>query len=167
MLLPFVRDIFAEVEQLPAFRRATSHLRESTERISVSGLSPAAKALIVVLLQRRLERPIILVTADNRAAEDLLPILGAFAELTGSADPDSIVTLPARDVLPFQNLSPIPRFRKSAPLPSGELPPAALPSSFRRSQPPPSFSVRPNTTPTSLASFAVAKLSISKSSFST
>ena len=112
MLLPFVREIFAEVELLPAFRRASSHLRESTGRISVTGLSPAAKALIIVLLQRRLERPFILVVPDNRAAEDLLPVLGAFAELTGSADPDSIVTLPARDVLPFQNLSPHPEIQE-------------------------------------------------------
>src|ERR1700690_2284153 len=112
MLLPFVREIFAEVELLPAFRRASSHLRESTGRISVTGLSPAAKALIVVLLQRRLERPFILVVADNRAAEDLLPVLAAFAELTGAADPDSIVSLPARDVLPFQNLSPHPEIQE-------------------------------------------------------
>ncbi len=112
MLLPFVREIFAEVEQLPAFRRASSHLRESTGRISVTGLSPAAKALIVVMLQRRLERPFILVVADNRAAEDLLPVLGAFAELTGSADSDSIVSVPARDVLPFQNLSPHPEIQE-------------------------------------------------------
>ena len=112
MLLPFVREIFAEVEQLPAFRRASSHLRESTGRIRVTGLSPAAKALIVILLQRRVERPFVLVVPDNRAAEDLLPVLAAFAELTGAADPDSIVTLPARDVLPFQNLSPHPEIQE-------------------------------------------------------
>src|ERR1700690_3754848 len=112
MLLPFVREIFAEVELLPAFRRAASHLRESTGRISVSGLSPAAKALITVLLQRRAERPVIVVVPDNRAAEDLAPVLAAFAELTGAADPDSIVPLPARDVLPFQNLSPHPEIQE-------------------------------------------------------
>jgi len=112
MLLPFVREIFAEVEQLPAFRRATSHLRESAGRISVSGLNPAAKALITVLLQRRAERPFIVVVPDNRAAEDLQPVLAAFAELTGAADPDSIVTLPARDVLPYQNLSPHPEIQE-------------------------------------------------------
>src|SRR5271157_3777354 len=112
MLLPFVREIFAEVEQLPAFRRASSHLRESTGRIRVTGLSPTAKALIVVMLQRRVERPFVLVVPDNRAAEDLLPVLAAFAELTGAADPDSIVSLPARDVLPFQNLSPHPEIQE-------------------------------------------------------
>ena len=53
-----------------------------------------------------------LVVADNRAADDLLPVLAAFAELTGAADPASIVTLPARDVLPFQNLSPHPEIQE-------------------------------------------------------
>jgi transcription-repair coupling factor (superfamily II helicase) len=112
MLLPFVRDMFAEVEQLPAFTRAASHLRESAGRMSVTGLSSAAKALIIVLLRRTVERPFVLVVADNRAAEDLLPILRAFCELTGAADPDSVVTLPARDVLPFQNLSPHPEIQE-------------------------------------------------------
>jgi transcription-repair coupling factor (superfamily II helicase) len=112
MLLPFVREIFAEVEQLPAFTRASSHLREGAGRISVTGLSSAAKALILILLRRTVERPFVLVVADNRAAEELLPVLRAFCELTGAADPDSIVNLPARDVLPFQNLSPHPEIQE-------------------------------------------------------
>src|SRR5437899_390021 len=112
MLLPFVRELFAEVEQLPAFKRAASHLRESAERISVTGLSSAAKALIIILLRRTVERPFVLVVADNRAAEELMPVLSAFCELTGAADPDSVVSLPARDVLPFQNLSPHPEIQE-------------------------------------------------------
>src|SRR3984957_14610247 len=112
MLLPFVRELFAEVEQLPAFTRAASYLRESAGRMSVTGLSAAAKALIIVLLRRTVERPFVLVVADNRAAEELLPVLRAFCELSGAADPDSVVTLPARDVLPFQNLSPHPEIQE-------------------------------------------------------
>ena len=112
MLLPFVREIFAEVELLPAFTRAASHLRERAGRMSVTGLSSAAKALIIVLLRRTVERPFVLVVADNRAAEELLPVLRAFCELTGAADPDSVVSLPARDVLPFQNLSPHPEIQE-------------------------------------------------------
>ena len=112
MLLPFVREIFAEVEQLPGFTRAASHLRESAGRMSVTGLSPAAKALIVVLLRRAVERPFVLAVTDNRAAEDLLPVLRTFCELTGAVDPDSVVSLPARDVLPFQDLSPHPEIQE-------------------------------------------------------
>src|SRR5690349_20926171 len=57
MLLPFVRELFADVETLPAFTRVASHLREGTGRIRVSGLSPTAKALLLVLLRRMTDRP--------------------------------------------------------------------------------------------------------------
>jgi transcription-repair coupling factor (superfamily II helicase) len=108
MALPFVRELFADVEKLTAFSRVASRLKEGTGRISVSGLTPTAKALLLVLAQKAASRPLIFIVSDNRAAEDVLPVQQGFAELTGSADPESIVTLPTRDVLPFQNLSPHP-----------------------------------------------------------
>src|SRR5215472_8138937 len=106
MLLPFVRELFADVELLPGFARVASHLKEGTGRIRVSGLSPTAKALLFVLLRRASEHPLIVVVNDNRAMEDLVPVLRGFCELTAACEPDSVVSLPARDVLPFQNLSP-------------------------------------------------------------
>jgi transcription-repair coupling factor (superfamily II helicase) len=112
MLLPFVRELFADVEKLSAFARVASHLREGTERTRVSGLTPTAKALLLVLLQRRAERPLIVVVNDNRAVEDFVPILQGFCELTAACDPDAVVSLPARDVLPFQNLSPHPELQE-------------------------------------------------------
>src|SRR6202521_6442102 len=65
MLLPFVRDLFADVEKLPAFARVASHLKEGTGRIRVSGLTPTAKALLLVLLQKVTERALIVVVPDN------------------------------------------------------------------------------------------------------
>jgi transcription-repair coupling factor (superfamily II helicase) len=112
MLLPFVRDLFVDVEKLPAFARAASHLKEGTGRIRVSGLTPPAKALLLVLFQRAASRPLIFVVNDNRAVEDFLPVLRGFAELTSACDPGSIISLPARDVLPFQNLSPHPELQE-------------------------------------------------------
>jgi transcription-repair coupling factor (superfamily II helicase) len=112
MVLPFVRDLFADVEKLPAFSRVASHLKEATGRIRVSGLVPPAKALFLVLLQRSAGRPLVVVVSDNRAAEDLIPVLEAFHELSGGTDPGSIVGLPARDVLPFQNLSSHPEIQE-------------------------------------------------------
>src|ERR1700745_2862095 len=112
MALPFVRELFADVEKLPAFARVASRLKEGTGRISVAGLTPTAKALLLVLAQRTIARPLIFVVSDNRAAEELLPIAQGFAELTNSAEPESIVTLPTRDVLPFQNLSPHPEIQE-------------------------------------------------------
>jgi transcription-repair coupling factor (superfamily II helicase) len=112
MVLPFVREVFADVQKIPAFLRATSHLKESTGRIRVSGVTPTAKALLLVLLQRAVERPIVVVASDNRSAEDMVPVLKGFADLTGAVDSPSIVSVPARDVLPFQNLSPHPEIQE-------------------------------------------------------
>src|SRR5215472_10541833 len=112
MALPFVRELFVDVEKLPVFSRVASHLKEGTGRIRVSGVTPSGKALLLTLLGRAANRPIIFVVADNRAAEDVLPVLQGLAELTGAAEPDSIVSLPSRDVLPFQNLSPHPEIQE-------------------------------------------------------
>jgi transcription-repair coupling factor (superfamily II helicase) len=112
MLLPFVRELFVDVEKLPAFARVASHLKEGTGRIRVSGLTPTAKALLLVLFQRAAQRPIIFVVNDNRAVEDFLPVLRGFCELTAACDPDSVISLPARDVLPYQNLSPHPELQE-------------------------------------------------------
>jgi transcription-repair coupling factor (superfamily II helicase) len=106
MVLPFVRELFADVEKSEAFARAASHLKSGAGRISVSGLTPTAKALHLVLLQRAAGRPLLVLVSDNRAAEDAVPVLRAFAELTGAVEPTSILALPAYDVLPYENLSP-------------------------------------------------------------
>src|SRR3984893_6394697 len=112
MALPFVRDLFADVEKLPVFLRVVSHLRANTGRIGVSGLNLSAKALLIPELQKALGRPLIVVTRNNETADELLPVVHAFAELMGGASPDSVVSLPTRDVLPFQNLSPHPEIQE-------------------------------------------------------
>jgi len=111
MVLSFVRDLFADVEKLPPFSRVTSHLHEGTGRMSVTGLVPTAKALLLVLLQRASGRPFLVVVPDNRAAEDLVPVLLAFRGLLGG-NQNSIAALPSGDVLPFQNLSPHPEIQE-------------------------------------------------------
>jgi len=112
MVLPFVRDLFADVEKLAAFQRVASHLKEGTGRIRISGLLPTAKALTLALLQRTAGRPLIVIVPDNRAGEDLVPVLQAFHELVGGGEAESIFSLPTRDVLPFQNLSPHPEIQE-------------------------------------------------------
>src|SRR4051812_20785822 len=106
MILPFVRELFADVENLPAFQRVTTHLRTATGRIRVSGLTPTAKTLISSLLPHALNRPIALIVPDNKAAEAMLPEVQAFGELAGTVSPEVVVLLPAYDVLPFENMSP-------------------------------------------------------------
>jgi transcription-repair coupling factor (superfamily II helicase) len=112
MLLPFVRELFVDVQKLPAFARVASHLKEGTGRMRVSGLTPTAKALLLVLFRRFAGRPLIFVVKDNHAVEEFVPMLRGFCELTSACDSESIVALPARDVLPFQNLSPHPELQE-------------------------------------------------------
>ena len=83
MLLPFVRELFADVEMLPAFTRVASHLREGTGRIRVSGLSPTAKALLLVLLLSG-GRPAIVIEHITRLRPDLRPDWAQPAQPGGS-----------------------------------------------------------------------------------
>jgi len=108
MILPFVREIFAELEHSSAFDRVQRHLNLGTGRRRVSGLTATARSLFVPLLARAARQPVILIVADNKAAESLEPVLRAGCELTGAIDPGRVVRFPAHDVLPFENLSPHP-----------------------------------------------------------
>src|SRR6266480_2547688 len=112
MVLPFVRDLFADAEKLPAFSRVVSHLRANAGRIIVSGLTLSAKALLISELQKAGGRPLVVIVRNNEAADEYLPVLQAYCQLIGGAAADSVVSLPARDVLPFQNLSPHPEIQE-------------------------------------------------------
>jgi len=108
MILPFVREIFAELEHSTAFDRVRRHLSLGTGRRRVSGLTATARSIYIPLLARAARRPVIVIVADNKAAEALEPTLRAGCELTGAIAPELVVRLPAHDVLPFENLSPHP-----------------------------------------------------------
>jgi transcription-repair coupling factor (superfamily II helicase) len=108
MILPFVREIFAELEHSTAFDRVRRHLGLATGRRRVSGLTATARALYIPLFAKAAKEPVIVVVPDNKAAEALELALRAGCELTGAIDPKRVLRLPAHDVLPFENLSPHP-----------------------------------------------------------
>ncbi|MGP8269397.1 MAG: transcription-repair coupling factor [Terracidiphilus sp.] len=108
MILPFVREIFAELEHSSGFERVRRHLSLGAGRRRVSGLTSTARSLYLPLMARAARQLVIVVVADNKAAEALEPMLEAGCELTGAVDPSAVVRFPAHDVLPFENLSPHP-----------------------------------------------------------
>src|SRR4051812_31703916 len=112
MILPFVREILADAEKSTAFQRAAALLKARAGRIRVSGLTSTGKALHLALLRRAVSKPLLVIVANNRAGEELLPVLRSFCDLTGAARPDAVVMLPAYDVLPFENLSPHPEIQE-------------------------------------------------------
>ncbi len=113
MILPFVREFFADVERLPAFARAIARVKGDAGRTRVSGLTFTGKALFYPLLQHAIARPLAILVEDNRRVDELLPVVRSLAELSGSVSPDAVVALPAYDVLPFENQSPHPEIQES------------------------------------------------------
>ena len=113
MILPFVRELFADVEESAAFARAVTQVKRGAGGIRVSGLTPTGKALFYSLLHRATARPLIITVSNNRAMDDLLPVVRALGELTGALSPEQVVALPAYDVLPFENLSPHPEIQET------------------------------------------------------
>jgi len=71
-------------------------------------MTATARALYLPLMARAAKQPVVVVVADNKAAEALEALLKAGCELTGAVDPAQVVRFPAHDVLPFENLSPHP-----------------------------------------------------------
>jgi len=112
MILPFVRDLLADLENSPAFEQARRHLSLARGRRRVSGLTSSARALYVPLFARAADAPIVVVVPDNKAADALQVALRAGCDLTGAIPPSRVLKLPAHDVLPFENLSPHPEIQE-------------------------------------------------------
>ncbi|QHS52451.1 transcription-repair coupling factor [Edaphobacter sp. 12200R-103] len=106
MILPFVRELLADLEHSDAFERVRRHLGAGLGRRRVSGLTATARALYLPYFVRAAQAPALVVVSDNKAAEALQTALLAACELTGALDCNQILRLPSHDVLPFENLSP-------------------------------------------------------------
>ena len=112
MILPFVRELVADLEHSDAFERARRHLAGGTGRRRVSGLTATARALYIPYFVRAAQSAqgtpasVLILVSDNKAAEALHATVLAACELTGALDAEEVLRLPAHDVLPFENLSP-------------------------------------------------------------
>ncbi len=108
MILPFVREFFAELDKSAPMDRVRQPLASGVGRRRISGLTATARAIYLPLLVRTAKAPVFVVVSDNRAAEALHLTVQAACDLTGELDRNAVVRLPAHDVLPFENLSPHP-----------------------------------------------------------
>ena len=108
MILPFVRELLADLEHSSSFEQARRHLALARGRRRVSGLTSTARALYLPLFARAAQVPTVVLVADNKAADAMHLALLAGCELTGAIPADRVLRLPAHDVLPFENLSPHP-----------------------------------------------------------
>ncbi len=106
MILPFVRELLADLESTEPFARVRRHLAGGAGRRRVSGLTATARALYLPLFVRASQAPSLVLVSDNKAAEALHTAVLAACDLTGALKPHEVLRLPAHDVLPFENLSP-------------------------------------------------------------
>jgi transcription-repair coupling factor (superfamily II helicase) len=112
MILPFVRELVADLEHSDAFERARRHLAGGTGRRRVSGLTATARTLYIPYFVRAAQSgqgahaSVLILVSDNKAAEALHATVLAACELTGALDVEDVLRLPAHDLLPFENLSP-------------------------------------------------------------
>jgi transcription-repair coupling factor (superfamily II helicase) len=112
MILPFVRELLADLEKSPSFEQARRHLSLARGRRRVSGLTSTARVLYIPLFARAANAPVIVVVPDNKAADALQIALRAGCDLTGAIPANRVLKLPAHDVLPFENLSPHPEIQE-------------------------------------------------------
>jgi len=90
MILPFVRELMADLEHSAAFERARRHLAGGTGRRRVSGLTATARALYLPYFVRAAQAPALVLVSDNKAAEALHTAVLAACELTGALDADEV-----------------------------------------------------------------------------
>jgi transcription-repair coupling factor (superfamily II helicase) len=113
MILPFVRELVADLKLSDSFDRVRRHLQSGRGRRRVAGLTFTARALYFPFFLRETPGPSLILVADNKAAEALHQAILAACDLTGALDAASVVRLPAHDVLPFENLSPHPEIQET------------------------------------------------------
>ena len=108
MTHPAVRDLFQSLSRDAALQELVGKLlRHEEPRLSLSGLTPTAKALYIVLLWQLTERPMLVITDGNQSAEAMAEYATSFFDLLMSRpELGRPQLIPALDVLPGQKLSP-------------------------------------------------------------
>ena len=74
--------------------------------VALSGLTPAAKALVVAALAHQLQRPVVVLTRDNEAAQAYRQTTATFLEWLKPGAGSSVQILPAMDCTPYEGRSP-------------------------------------------------------------
>ena len=104
--MPHIRSLLQPVLQHPAFRATLKAAAEGPSEVILSGLTRAAKAMVVAGLAHELRRPLVVLTADNETAEHLEQTTSTFLEWLEGKAGAAVSALPAFDCSPYENRSP-------------------------------------------------------------
>jgi transcription-repair coupling factor len=93
-----------------AFRGVLQALKEAAPgegaRVTLSGLTPSAKGLVVAGAACQLSRPVIVLTADNETAVNLQRTTSTFAAWLDPGSRQAVLTFPSLDCSPYEGRSP-------------------------------------------------------------
>ncbi len=90
-----------------SLRQALTALSQpGAEPIAISGLTPSAKAFVVAALAHQLDRPIVVLTKDNEAAQAYRQTTATFLEWLKPDSGSAVQVLPAMDFSPYESRSP-------------------------------------------------------------
>ena len=110
--MPELRSLLQAVFDHPAFRAAcaAAETRPAGEQpgLTLSGLTSAAKALVAAGLAHQVARPLIVLTADNEAADRLRRTAATVLEWLEPGTGATVNVLPAVDSAPYEGRSPHP-----------------------------------------------------------
>jgi len=88
-------------------RAAIAALSEPAAKpIAITGLTPAAKAIVVAALAHQLKRPVVVLTRDNESAQAYKQTTATFLDWLKPGAGSSVQMLPALDCSPYESRSP-------------------------------------------------------------
>jgi len=110
--MPDLRSLLQSVFDHTALRPVCEALKAGAppdarpERVTISGLTPSAKALVVAALAHEVRRPIIVLTKDNEAAQTYRQTTSTFLDWMAPAVGGGVQVVPALDCSPYEGRSP-------------------------------------------------------------
>jgi len=108
--MPCIQSLIQAILDHEAFRAVCRTLvgegREGLPPVTLSGLTGSAKALVVAGLAHELRRPVVVLTSDNEAAEELRGTTCTFLDWLEGTAGTTVHALPAFDCSPYEGRSP-------------------------------------------------------------
>ena len=109
--MPDLRSLLQPLLDHAALRAARAALgggapQAATEPITLSGLTPSGKALVVAALAHEVQRPIVVLTKDNEAAQAYAQTTSTFLGWLEPTAGSAVHVLPALDCAPYEGRSP-------------------------------------------------------------
>ncbi len=94
-----LKGLLALLAQRPEFRRLVKHLQETTMIPALTGITEVARPYVIAALAKTLQKPLLVVAADEVEANQLADMLKVLLE-----QPEEVFFLPDRDALPYERL---------------------------------------------------------------